>query len=118
MKHPSRIASTLAIALGADAAETGGMVAVRKIETQEMELGLEMRLIEIRIEIKRKDLRKKEVVNGEQEEVVTDLRARAIARQETERDHLKRVSPLSLVILPRHPPRETVQKSINSELIR
>ena len=115
MKHPSRIVSTLAIALGADTAETGGMVAVRKIETQEMELGLEMRLIEIRIEIKRKDLRKKEVVNGEQEEVVTDLRAKAIASRATERGHLKRVSPPTLVTPPLHLPRETVQKSINSE---
>ena len=62
------------------------MEAVRKIGTRGMEPGLEIRLIEIRIEIKRKDRRKKEAGSGGQhEEVVTDLRARAIASQETER---------------------------------
>ena len=117
-KSPGRIVSTLAIVLGADAAGTGGMAAVRKIETREMELGLEMHLIEIRIEIKRKDLRKRKMASGGPEEVVTALRARAIASRETERDPLKPVSPLSLVIMPRRPPRETVRKSIKSELIR
>ena len=118
MKSPSIIVSAPAIARGADAAGIGGMEAVRKIGTRGMEPGLEIRLIEIRIEIKRKDRRKKEADSGGQhEEVVTDLRARAIASQETERDPLKRVSPLSLVIPPRHPPREPVRKPINSELI-
>ena len=91
------------------------MVAVRRIEIREVELDLEMRLIEIRIEIKRKDPRKKKVVSGGQEEVVTDLQARVIASRATERGHLKRVSPLTLVISPLQPPREIVRKPINSE---
>ena len=116
MKSRGRIVNTLAIVPGADVAGTGGMAAVRRIEIQEVELDPEMRLIEIRIEIKRKDRRKKEADSGGQhEEVVTDLRAKAIASRATERGHLKRVSPPTLVTPPLHLPRETVQKSINSE---
>ena len=115
MKSRGRIVNTLAIVPGADVAGTGGMAAVRRIEIQEVELDPEMRLTETRIEIKRKDPRKKKVVSGGQEEVVTDLRAKAIASRATERGHLKRVSPPTLVTPPLHLPRETVQKSINSE---
>ena len=115
MKSRGRIAGTPAIVPGADVAGAGGTVAVRRIEIREVELDPELRLIEIRIEIKPRDRRKKKVVSGGREEVVTDLRAKAIASRATERGHLKRVSPPTLVTPPLHLPRETVQKSINSE---
>ena len=118
MKSRGRIAGTPAIVPGADVAGAGGTVAVRRIEIREVELDPELRLIEIRIEIKPRDRRKKKVVSGGREEVVTDLRAKAIASRATERGHLKRVSPLTLVKQPLHPLRETARKPINSELIR